>query len=450
MQESTQDGILPVGGFMPGLTPPLVPDPNFSAMPPIDPAMAQAYMQMFQYLQQGFSQQALGAAALGIPPMPQSSMPIEPSIKVSVEGMKFQYQLTEDDLQKVFGRYGQVKRIAVDEAGSSGMITFTEFQEAQAALNDLNGKVLNGLEGTLRIQWATNAAASPSYVGAMPPFPGWGFPAGSPPTWLPNAAGAGLSLAAGALTQPGGADPKAAHTKGVRKYTCRFMISIENDKEFQVARRIIGAKGVHMKRIVRQTEAKLRLRGKGSGYFEGASQKESLEPLQLCVSCTSADGYKQAVRQVEELLKRVYDEYRDFCKENGRPVPDLQINLSENQLVYSSRSPSTGGAVTDTGEAGGGSPKRESRRSRQSRQKADRVGKTANGEVERGEPGPNAPPVEEIEKLIDDRNEARRASKFPEADRIRDLLHSRGVALMDEPGGRGRGREVTTWRYWRE
>merc|ERR1712176_483561 len=103
-----------------------------------------------------------------------------------------------------------------------------------------------------------------------------------------------------------------------------------------------GAKGVNMKKIVKQTEAKLRLRGRGSGYFEGASQKESNEPLQLCISCTSAEGYQLAVRQAEELLKRLYDEYRTFCRESGLPIPDLQINLSENQLAYSKSS--TGGA----------------------------------------------------------------------------------------------------------
>jgi hypothetical protein len=34
------------------------------------------------------------------------------------------------------------------------------------------------------------------------------------------------------------------------KYTCRFDIQIDNDKEFQVARRLIGAKGCNMKRII--------------------------------------------------------------------------------------------------------------------------------------------------------------------------------------------------------
>lgn len=64
------------------------------------------------------------------------------------------------------------------------------------------------------------------------------------------------------------------------KYTCKFEIQIENDNEFQVARRLIGAKGCNMKKIVelcaRDREGKfipdavkLRLRGRGSGYKEG-------------------------------------------------------------------------------------------------------------------------------------------------------------------------------------
>ena len=70
-----------------------------------------------------------------------------------------------------------------------------------------------------------------------------------------------------------------------RKFSCKFPIAIENDFEFQVSRRIIGAKGCNMKRIIDLSlnehrfesldsfkEAKLiklRLRGKGSGFMEG-------------------------------------------------------------------------------------------------------------------------------------------------------------------------------------
>lgn len=34
------------------------------------------------------------------------------------------------------------------------------------------------------------------------------------------------------------------------KLTCRYEIQIENEREFQVARRIIGSKGCNMKRIL--------------------------------------------------------------------------------------------------------------------------------------------------------------------------------------------------------
>mmetsp|Transcript_28911 Transcript_28911/g.76928 ORF Transcript_28911/g.76928 Transcript_28911/m.76928 type:complete len:480 (+) Transcript_28911:189-1628(+) len=447
-------------GGMPALPSQPAPDmTGFPGMAPqVDPAMAAAYMAMAaQYLQQGLTQPAAPQMPSVAPPLPgmpsagygagygAGGSPPEPAVNVTVEGMKFQYQLTEDDLHKVFSRYGTVKDIKVDEAGASSVITFHTFQDAQAAMTDLNGKVLNGLEGTLRLTWVNSQSLPPPYP--QVPFPGWGFPSaasslpGLPAAWPPSSSMGGGDAPGGGMDR----EKLPPHNKGVRKYTCRFIIGIENDKEFQVARKIIGSKGTHMKKIVRNTEAKLRLRGQGSGYFEGASKTESPEPLQLCISCVSFDGYKTAVKQTEALLKSVYDEYRQFCKDTGRPVPEnLQISLSENQLVYSSKEDLSGAGDDDAGSP----DKKDPRRGRRSRAKRDT--KTASGEVDRGEPGPNAPPIEDIEKLIDERNEARRGTNWGEADRIRQLLHSKGVALMDEPGGRGRGTEVTTWRYWRD
>ena len=46
----------------------------------------------------------------------------------------------------------------------------------------------------------------------------------------------------------------------------------------------------------------------------------------------------------------------------------------------------------------------------------------------------------DIEQLIAARNAARKAKNFAEADRIRDLLKSRGIALDDRAGG------VTEWK----
>ena len=64
------------------------------------------------------------------------------------------------------------------------------------------------------------------------------------------------------------------------KFTCKFEIQIENDKLFKVAQKIIGTKGVNMKRILdacsknnEELSVKLRLRGKGSGFKEGANRQ---------------------------------------------------------------------------------------------------------------------------------------------------------------------------------
>lgn len=493
-------GVAEPSGFAPHLSGAPVPP----VLPAVDPSMAQAYAQMFAYLQQAQAYTDAGAgsaplfpAAPAMPTYNSNPLPPTPVISVSVDGMKFQYQLTEDDLQKVFSRYGGVRQIYV-EGGTMAQIAFDDYNGAQAAMNDLNGKVLNGLEGTLRINWATSGplvmqpAAAPAapYSMVPPPFPGgWGFPGTTAWPTTPASGlgmlGSGLgdvsnfpmspmpaanqpmspctpephNLAANLIT-PDGKAP--AHVKGVRKYTCRFLIGIENDKDFQVVRRVIGAKGANMKRIVKQSEAKLRLRGVGSGYFEGAGQKESNEPLQLCVSCTSPDGYSTAVSLVEELLEGVYVEYRAFCEENGRPKPDLHATP---QLVSSGRE--RGGALTidqlfspdspslalemgdadDDDDLPGILARREGGRKRGRRSRGK---KSDAGKMDKGEPPRNAPDAEEIHGMIDARNEARRQCNFAEADRLRQSLHERGVALMDEPGGRGKASEVTTWRYWRE
>ena len=59
---------------------------------------------------------------------------------------------------------------------------------------------------------------------------------------------------------------------------------------------------------------KLRLRGKGSGFLEGPEQKESADPLNLCVSSKDKAKYDYACMQIEKLLDKVYFDYRQFDK----------------------------------------------------------------------------------------------------------------------------------------
>mmetsp|Transcript_96788 Transcript_96788/g.174801 ORF Transcript_96788/g.174801 Transcript_96788/m.174801 type:complete len:331 (+) Transcript_96788:96-1088(+) len=115
------------------------------------------------------------------------------------------------------------------------------------------------------------------------------------------------------------------HEKGGPKRQCQYVIGIEEDKAFRVGRRLLGPSGQNMKAIADKTGARLRLRGRGSWFLEGPQQKESNDPLMLCVSAPTEDGYERAVQMVEPLLKQVYVEFAEFCDKAGWTVPKLRL-----------------------------------------------------------------------------------------------------------------------------
>ena len=112
--------------------------------------------------------------------------------------------------------------------------------------------------------------------------------------------------------------------KNFNKYTCKYEILIANDKDYQIARKIIGSQGCNMKNIVNQCKSgndseniKLRLRGKGSGYKEGPENKESDEQLHLCISAKNPEILKKACLLVDELLDNIHEDYKKYCQENN-------------------------------------------------------------------------------------------------------------------------------------
>ena len=122
--------------------------------------------------------------------------------------------------------------------------------------------------------------------------------------------------------------------KNFGKYTCKYQILIANDKDFQIARRLIGSKGCNMKNIINECKLsedgegiKLRLRGKGSGYKEGPQNKESDEPLHLCISSKNVEEMKKACLLVDELLDKISKDYKDYCQKNNVMPVNSQIAI---------------------------------------------------------------------------------------------------------------------------
>ena len=113
--------------------------------------------------------------------------------------------------------------------------------------------------------------------------------------------------------------------KDYGRFTCKYQILLPNDKDFQIASRLIGYKGYNMKKIVNECKnnnnnkdsVKLRLRGRGSGYKEGLNNKESDEPLHLCISARNKEELNKACILVEDLLNKIYDDYKKYCTKNN-------------------------------------------------------------------------------------------------------------------------------------
>lgn len=196
-------------------------------------------------------------------------------------------QLNHDDIFKVISYYGETTDFKI--TGKTAYFTYQDISSAYFAQKTLNKKVVDFIKSTMIVSWDTSQVY---------------------------------------FTEPN------------TKYTCRFDIQIENDKEFQVARRLIGPKGNTMKKIVEVCTkgmtglmhdiVKLRLRGRGSGFKEGACQEESNEALHLCISSKYSDKYKIACDEICKLILQVYKEYYNYCRNKGIKTEVLRLKKYEN------------------------------------------------------------------------------------------------------------------------
>ena len=240
-------------------------------------------------------------------------------------------ELDAEDIQKLFSNFGAIDNVIASK--SSAIITFKDVVSAYFAQQTLHLHVIPAYQVQLSVKWYI---AEESCIGILNTNPHIG-------AFLSSA-----QMSEAEVTTSQEQSVSSVSTRGnnntllTSKFTCRFEIQIENDKEFQVARRLIGTKGRNMKKILDmcclkgshipvQDIIKLRLRGRGSGFKEGPNQEESDEPLHLCVSSPYQDKYVLGCNLVKELINGVYAEYKIFSKRNGKKkIPDLQIKMIEN------------------------------------------------------------------------------------------------------------------------
>merc|ERR1719245_2806801 len=163
--------------------------------------------------------------AMMMPPWGPAVPPVLPTLNVRVDGLRFEYQLTEDDVRKVFSRYGDVQHVNVDKEGTTAQVQLGQPFQAVAAQQDLDKKQLAGMSGAfLRVDFANQpydpfaaqmmAASSPfgappmGMPPAMPGYPSMPPVQGQPPS--PQAYSRGTALEEG-MGRP-------------KKYTCKLEV----------------------------------------------------------------------------------------------------------------------------------------------------------------------------------------------------------------------------------
>lgn len=95
-----------------------------------------------------------------------------PALSVTCLDMPFHYQLTVDDIRKVFSRYGGLRGVEISNDGQAAAVKFQSLACAQAAMHDLDGRSLNGLHpGKVRLHWLNGKPLSDAHVGST--YPGF-------------------------------------------------------------------------------------------------------------------------------------------------------------------------------------------------------------------------------------------------------------------------------------
>ncbi|CAJ1442367.1 unnamed protein product, partial [Effrenium voratum] len=166
---------------------------------------------------------------------------------------------------------------------------------------------------------------------------------------------------------------------GRASFVCRFFVQLEEDEEFCLVKRLLGKGGCNMKEVAENFNAKVRLRGIGSGFLEANGRQEAPVPLEIHVSCKDFGQYLNSVATVAITLQQLYRHYARYARSKGLEGPLLKVKVEELRrsdhgwdprffLGRGAKRPPVGSGPPVTGpftsEVGGGAlQRREGRRS---------------------------------------------------------------------------------------
>jgi hypothetical protein len=88
-------------------------------------------------------------------------------------------------------------------------------------------------------------------------------------------------------------------------------------ENFDLKEKLQGTANSFFDHIMRTTGARIHLRGRGSGYIEPTSGKESFEALYIYIQHGNKEGLSKAKQLCDDLVRHVQQEYEAFQKTNS-------------------------------------------------------------------------------------------------------------------------------------
>lgn len=113
--------------------------------------------------------------------------------------------------------------------------------------------------------------------------------------------------------------PLKTENMNAQPYVEKIFINLNAPNSFSLRQKILGENSANLKYIVKETEANVSLRGRGSGFVEQNGQ-ESNELLHLLIDHPSPNNLNEAKILASNLIETIQQELQMFLQANPQNV----------------------------------------------------------------------------------------------------------------------------------